>query len=188
MKKNFPKTPFKRPKKKKVTAKRKTSHIMAPSKRTTAKADATENKRRSTLGDRQNSPATELVNLVHQIAAGGGWGWRDGKKISLQPQLAILLAQKLWMIIKSNDGTTLRDMAALVETPVARPALAAAYSVMEDLQHYAEGDRPKIKSREIVASIMHSTGCDERTAKKAAAEAGLKNLFGWRSGRPRTRS
>lgn len=187
MKAKYPKTPFKRPKKK-PAAKKKTRHIMAPSKRTTAKADASENRRRATLGDRLDSPAADLINLVHQIAAGGGKLRRGGKTINLQPHLASTLAQRLWAIIESQDGTTLRDMAALVEVPVARPALAAAFSAIEDLQHYDEDNRPKIKSREIVTSIMRSTGCDERTAKKAIAEAGLKNLFGWRSGRPRTRS
>lgn len=188
MKAKYPKTPFKRPKKKTAAAKKKTRHIMAPSKRTTAKADASENRRRATLGDRIDSPAAELINLVRQIAAGGGKLRRGGKTINLQPHLAILLAKKLWTIIESQDGTTLRDMAALVDAPVARPALAAAFAAMEDLQHYSEGDRPHIKSCEIAAAIMQSTGCDQRTAKKAAAEAGLKNLFAWRSGRPRTRS
>ena len=188
MKAKYPKTPFKRPKKKPATAKKKTRHIMAPSKRTTVKADASENRRRATLGDRLDSPAADLISLVRQIAAGGGKAWRGREPINLQPHLAITLAQKLWTIIESQDGDTLRDMAALVDTPVAREALAAAYAVAEDLQHYPEGDRPHIKSCELVDSIMRSTGCNERTAKKAIAEAGLKKLFGWRSGRPRTRS
>jgi hypothetical protein len=188
MKAKYPKTPFKRPKKKPATGKKKTRHIMAPSKRTTAKADASENRRRATLGDRLDSPAADLISLIRQIAGGGCKTHREGKAINLQPHLAIVLAKKLWTIIESQDGNTLRDMAALVDAPVAREALAAAYAIAEDLQHYAEGDRPHIKSCEIVAAIMHSTGCDERTAKKAIAEAGLKNLFGWRSGRPRTRS
>ena len=188
MKKNFPKTPFKRPKKKKVTAKQKASHIMAPSKRTTAKADASENRRRATLGDRLNSPATELINLVRQIAAGGGKLLRGGEVINLQPRLAITLAHKLWMIIESQDGSTLRDMAALVEVPVARQALAAAYAIRQDLEHYPPDIRPRFKRSAIVNSIMSTAGCDQRTAEKAAAEAGLKELFGWKPGRPRTRS
>jgi len=188
VKKKYPKTPFKRPKKKKVTAKQKASHIMAPSKRTTAKADASESRRRATLGDRLNSPATELINLLRQIAAGGGKLVRGGGVINIQPRLAITLAHKLWMIIESQDGSTLRDMAALVEVPVARQALAAAYAIRQDLEHYPPDIRPRFKRSAIVNSIMSTTGCDQRTAEKAAAEAGLKELFGWKAGRPRTRS
>lgn len=170
-------------------AKPKARHTMHPAKRTTAKADAASNRHRAQYGDRQDSPAVELHALLNQIAAGGGW-MRQGKKkkVNIQGDIAIVFAKKVWDIFQSGDGSALRDLAAFADAPVARRALEAAYAIRQDLEHYANEDRPRFKRTAIVRSIMSTAGCDQRTAEKATAEAGLKELFGWKAGRPRTRS
>jgi hypothetical protein len=166
----------------------KARHTMQPAKRTTAKADAASNRHRAQFGDRQDSPAVELHALLHQVAAGGGWMRGKKKKANIQGDIAVVFAKKIWNIFESGDGAALRDFAALADAPVARPALEAAYAIRQDLEHYANEDRPRFNRAAVVRSIMSSTGCDQRTAEKATAEARLKELFGWRAGRPRIRS
>jgi hypothetical protein len=173
---------------KRTTTKPKARHTMHPAKRTTAKADAASNRHRARYGDRQDSPAVELHALLQQVAAGGGWMRGKKKKVNIQGDTAVVFAKKIWNIFESGDGAALRDFAALADAAVARPALEAAYAIRQDLEHYANEDRPRFKRAAIVRSIMSTTGCDQRTAEKATAEAGLKELFGWKAGRPRSRS
>lgn len=173
----------------KAKTKAKTRHTMQPAKRTTAKAEAATNRHRARYGDRQDSTAVELYGLIHQVAAGGGRMRRGKKKpTNIQGEVAVIFAKKIWDILQSGDGTALRDLATLAEAPVARPALEAAYAIRQDLEHYAPEDRPRFKRIDIVHSIKTSTGCDTRTSEKAVADAGLKELFGWKAGRPRSRS
>ncbi len=177
---------------KKVTnkAKPKSRHIMSPSKRTTEKKTPTENRRIATYGEKLESPATSILSLLQQIAGGGSKMRREGKWVNVTPELALCFAKDIWDIVQSKDGSILRDMADLIEAPVARPALAEAWSLREYWTPCMEAgfNPPQIKKEKIISAIMETTGCNSRTAEKAATEAGLGKVFKWKAGRPRTRS
>jgi hypothetical protein len=177
----------KKSKKPTKAAKPKTRHIMAPSKRTNKKRTPTENRRIAAYGEKLDSPAIGILSLLQQIAGGGSKMRREGKWVNVTPELALCFAKDIWDIVQSEDGTILREMADLVEAPIARPALEAAWSMREYWSPYLEDgfNPPQVKKVKIIQSIMAATGCNSRTAEKAATEAGLSEVFKWKAGRPR---
>jgi hypothetical protein len=174
----------------------KSRHIMSPSKRTTQKKTPTENRWIATYGEKLKSPAISILSLLQQIAGGGSKQRRNkegeldpkGEWVNVTPHLALCFAKDIWDIVQSKDGSILRDMADLIEAPVSRPALAEAWSLREYWTPCMEAgfNPPQIKKEKIISAIMETTGCNLRTAEKAATEAGLGKVFKWKAGRPRT--
>ena len=155
--------------------KSKTSHVMIPSKRTSLKDSPTSNRIKATLGDKEGNPAVLLFGFLKQLSS------------RPNPALSLVFAEEMGQILKSGDGAILRSLADLIETQVARPALEAAWSMREYWTPCMEAGfpPPQVKKKEIISRIMARSGCNERTAEKAATEAGLAKVYGWKAGRPR---
>lgn len=112
---------------------------------------------------------------------------RAWEKESSYRVLCQCFVQELVELFKAKDGDTLRGLAAIVEAPEAAPELAQAFSIAEYLGKIVEAglQPPSVKRADIVASIRSTTGCDERTAERAIATAGIGKLMRWKAGRPR---
>jgi hypothetical protein len=169
--------------------KTKRRQIVAPGKRPKKELDPAENRLRAEMGDHRGSKAAELLGLLRQVASP-----------NCKPALAALLSQEVAVMLKERDGDTLREVAELVERPVARPAEERAYALeawCRSLLAAAADARslprrkkivptlPAIKRSEILESIMEQTNCSQRTAAAAIDKTQLSKLLGWKTGRPR---
>ena len=155
--------------------KTKTRHIMRSAKRPAKKATPTENRRRSTYGDNLDSPAVLLFDFLRQVSS------------RPSPALCWCFTEELAKIYRSGDGSILRALADLIEVPISRPALEIAWSQREYWQQALDAgfNPPRVKKKDIINSIINGSGCNERTAEKAAQDAGLAEVYGWKAGRPR---
>jgi len=148
-----------------------------------------ENRRRAELGDLLDSKAAELLGLLRQVARPG-----------CAPATAALLSQEVRALLQAKDGDTLRDLAHLVERPIARQAEEIAFGIearMVTLAAAAESAKapprrkriapelPPLKRADIIESIRKQTNCSERTAAAAVDKTSLAQLLGWKAGRPR---
>jgi hypothetical protein len=156
--------------------KTKTRHIMRSAKRPAKKADPTENRRRCAYGDNLDSPAVLLFDFLRQVSS------------RPSPALCWSFTEELSKIYRSGDGSILRALADLIEVPISRPALEIAWSQREYWQQAVDAGvaPPGVKKKDIIKSIIKGSGCNERTAEKAARDAGLAEIFGWKAGRPRS--
>jgi len=163
--------------------------IVMPRNRPSDGADAAENRLRAEWGDLRDSKAAELLGLLRQVA-----------RPDCKPALAALLSQEVAAIVKTKDGDTLRDLARLIERPIARQAEEIAFGIearMVALAAAAAGAKapprrklivpelPPIKRAAIIESIREQTNCSERTASAAVDKTSLAQLLGWKAGRPR---
>jgi hypothetical protein len=163
--------------------------IVMPRNRPSDGVDAAENRRRAELGDLGDSKAAELLGLLRQVA-------RPGCK----PALAALLSQEIAGILNAKDGDTLRDLARIIERPIARQAEEIAYGIEAHLQSLAAAAKdakgrkgrkpiqpqlPAVTRAAIIESIREQMQCSERTAAAAVDKTSLAQLLGWKAGRPR---
>jgi hypothetical protein len=171
---------------------KKTRHIMEPAKRTEKNLGATENRIKATEGDRTGKPDREaargLLALLGQISTASGMVEGGGGKFEKKLILSLLFAKEVWQAVQKKRAGILREMADLIEVPEARPALVAAWRLREYWTPCLEAgfQPPHIKKSVILDSIMAAADCNHRTAEKAAKEAGLEKVFGWKAGRPRS--
>jgi hypothetical protein len=163
--------------------------IVMPRHRPSDGLDAAENRRRAELGDLRDSKAAELLGLLRQVARPG-----------CNPATAALLSQEVRAILETKDGDILRDLAHLVERPIARHAEEIAFGIearmvtlaaaAQDAKAPAKRKRivpelPPLKRAAIIESIREQTNCSERTAAAAVDKTSLAQLLGWKAGRPR---
>lgn len=126
-----------------------------------------------------SSDAVGLYSLIAQLAAPGDDANRE--------RLEKILVGRLVRLLRTQRGEPLRELAKIIETPTARPAMLEALAWRTEGEAYAACPdfRPHKKAAEICRAIMRKTGCDERTARRCMAEAGLAKFYGWKKGRPR---
>ena len=173
--------------------------IAVPSKRPAKDLDAVENRLRALHGEARNTRSADLYQLLERIA-----------QDNVTPAMLALFAQEMADIFKRKDGDALRGLAALVDAPVARPAEEIAYGIEAWLRSHAaqaknakspkgrKAIRPQLPDRvvvdgverqltraSIIESIMQQTQCDRRTAERAIDKTKLRELLGWKAGRPR---
>lgn len=163
--------------------------ILLPRNRATADTTAAENRRRAELGDLRDSKAAALLGLLRQVASPG-----------CKPATAALLSQEVRALLQTKDGDTLRDLAHLVERPIARQAEEIAYCMeayYDTMAAAAENTKtpprrkrivpelPPLKRAQAIESIMEQTKCSERTAAAAIDKTSLAKLLKWKAGRPR---
>jgi len=165
--------------------KKKRRQIVSPSKRPQADVAAEENRIRAKYGEMRDKRAVALHQMLESLS-----------KPQVAPAMLALFAQEMGDIFKRQDGDTLRELAALVEAPVAKPAEEIAYGIEAHLRGLAaaidqsKGGRrkkaslPAVKRAAIVESIMEQASCDKRTAEKAVDKTKLRELLGWKAGRP----
>jgi hypothetical protein len=165
--------------------KNKRRQIAMPSKRPAKDLDAVENRLRALHGEARNTRSTDLYQLLERIA-----------QDNVTPAMLALFAQEMADIFKRKDGDALRGLAALVDAPVARPAEEIAYGIEAHLRGWAaeiaqtKGSQrnklslPAPKRAAIIESIMQQTQCDRRTAERAIDKTKLRELLGWKAGRP----
>ena len=165
--------------------KNKRRQIAMPSKRPAKDLDAVENRLRALHGEARNTRSTDLYQLLERIA-----------QDSVRPAILALFAQEMADIFKRKDGDALRGLAALVDAPVARPAEEIAHGIEAHLRGWAaeiaqtKGSQrnklslPAPKRAAIIESIMQQTQCDRRTAERAIDKTKLRELLGWKAGRP----
>jgi hypothetical protein len=163
--------------------------IVMPRHRPGDGLDPAENRRRAELGDLRDSKAAELLGLLRQVA-----------RPDCKPATAGLLSQQVRELLRAKDGDTLRDLAHLVERPIARHAEEIAFGIearMAKLAAEAANAKapprrkrivpqlPPLKRAAIIESIRKETNCSERTAAAAVDKTSLAQLLGWKAGRPR---
>lgn len=178
--------------------KNKRRQIAVPSKRPAKDLDAVENRLRALHGEARNTRSADLYQLLGQIA-----------QDKVRPATLAYFAQEMADIFKRKDGDALRGLAALVDAPVARPAEEIAYGIEAWLRSHAaqaknakspkgrKAIRPQLPDRvvvdgverqltraSIIESIMQQTQCDRRTAERAIDKTKLRELLGWKAGRP----
>jgi hypothetical protein len=165
--------------------KNKRRQITVTSKRPAKDLDAVENRLRALHGEARNTRLADLYQLLGQIA-----------QDKVRPATLAYFAQEMADIFKRKDGDALRGLAALVDAPVARPAEEIAYGIEAHLRGWAaeiaqtKGSQrnklslPAPKRAAIIESIMQQTQCDRRTAERAIDKTKLRELLGWKAGRP----
>ena len=159
--------------------------IAVPSKRPAKDLDAVENRLRALHGEARNTRSADLYQLLERIA-----------QDNVTPAMLALFAQEMADIFKRKDGDALRGLASLVDAPVARPVEEIAYGIEAHLRGLAaaieqtkgsqrkKASLPAVKRAAIIDSIMQQTQCDKRTAEKAIDKTKLRELLGWKAGRP----
>lgn len=165
--------------------KNKTRQIISPRKRPQAELDAAENRLRAKYGEMRDKRVVALHQMLESLS-----------KPQVAPAMLALFAQEMGDIFKRRDGDTLRELASLVEAPVAKPAEEIAYGIeahlrgLSDAMQTTMGSKrakaalPAVKRVAIVESIMEQASCDRRTAEKAVDKTKLRELLGWKAGRP----
>lgn len=166
--------------------KNKTRQIINPRKRPHSDLDPTENRLRALYGEMRDKRVVELHQMLESLSRG-----------KVAPAMLALFAQEMGDIFKRRDGDTLRELASLVEAPIAKPAEEIAYGIEAHLRGLldemtkkigakrAKAALPAPKRIEIIESIMQQAQCDKRTAEKAIDKTKLRELLGWKAGRPR---
>jgi hypothetical protein len=167
--------------------KNKTRQIISPRKRPQPDLDPTENRLRAMYGEMRDKRVVELHQMLESLS-----------QPKVAPAMLALFAQEMGDIFKRRDGETLRQLASMVEAPIARPAEEIAYGIEANLRARFEGmkadmglKRAKVaflartpKRVAIVESIMEQAKCDKRTAERAIEKTKLRELLGWKAGRP----
>lgn len=167
--------------------KKKRRQIVSPSKRPQADATAEENRLRAMYGEMRDKRVVELYQMLEGLS-----------QTKVAPAMLTLLAQEMGDIFKRRDGDTLRELASLVDAPIARPAEEIAYGIEADLRIRLKAMTEKLGAKRakaaflgiapkriaIVESIMQQAQCDKRTAEKAVDKTKLRELLGWKAGRP----
>jgi hypothetical protein len=163
--------------------------IVRPQNRPSAANDAAENRRRAQYGDLHKTPGVMLFDFLTQIVTS-----------KPDPRLCQLFTQELVELHKAKNGKPLRELAQLIERPIAHPAQEIAYTIEAYYQtaiasaadaKTPKGRRkvpcvpPQVKRAEIIESIREQTNCSERTATSAIDNTSLAQLLGWKAGRPR---
>ena len=165
--------------------KSKKRQIINPRKRPQADLDATENRLRAMYGEMRGKRVVELYQMLESLS-----------QTKVAPAMLTLFAQEMGGIFKRRDGDTLRELASLVEAPIAKPAEEIAFGIEAHLRgllaamQEAKGSQrtkaalPAVKRIDIIESIMQQAQCDKRTAEKAVDKTKLRELLGWKAGRP----
>ncbi len=188
-------------------------NITDPRRKPSASKDATENLINATYGELRDSKGAMLFQFLNQIA-----------NRKPDPLLCQCFVQELVELLRASDGQPLRDLAAMIESPIASPVLERAFSIAYRLSLHARGGNcipedaaarkamfkriakergcsvrqvervltakppmPELKRADIIRAIMDPTGCNERTATKAMATAGIPQLMKWQRGRKPSR-
>jgi len=136
-------------------------------------------------GEMRDKRVVELHQMLESLSRG-----------KVAPATLALFAQEMGDIFKRRDGETLRQLASMVEAPIARPAEEIAYGIEAELRGMFEGMKakmglkrakaalPAVKRVAIVESIMEQAKCNKRTAERAIDKTKLRELLGWKAGRP----
>lgn len=166
--------------------KNKRRQIVSPRKRPRPELGPSENRRRSQYGDLLGSRGAELYNFLTQLATA-----RPSR------ELCQVLVQELVDLHKSGNGEPLRELALLIERPVAHKAEEIAFQIEAYYRALAESattrkrgknasvQLPPMKRAALIASIQERAQCSERTAAAAVDKTTLSELLGWKAGRTR---
>lgn len=168
--------------------KAKARQIVSPRKRPRADLEPSENRRRAQYGDLLGTKGAELFDFLRQIVTS-----------KPSPPLCQLFVQELVDLYKASDGEPLRELAYLLERPIAHKAeeiayqVEARYAVLTSAAKDAKTPKgrrkvkysaPHIKRTALIAYICEQANCSERTAAAAVDKTTLAKLLNWKSGRP----
>ena len=114
-----------------------------------------------------------------------------------EPAIKDRIVNLVMEAFKNKSGDNLRDLAELVEAPVARPAEALAYklewmakiksAIIKADDRADSGSKLEFEQNNrasVIAYVMRQTGCGERSAATAIDQTNLSALLGWKVGLP----
>ena len=170
--------------------------IVSPRKRPRADLEPSENRRRAQYGDLIGSRGAELYDRLTQLATA-----------KPSRELCQLFVQELVELHEKGNGDPLRELAQLVERPIAHKAEEIAFQLesyyrqlatsakdaktpkgrkklLPVLPGHRKSDDP-MKRAVVIAIIRERAQCSERTAASAVDNTDLSELLGWQAGRTR---
>lgn len=169
--------------------KSKARQIVSPRKRPRADLEPAENRRRAQYGDLIGSRGAELYDFLTQLTSA-----------KTSRELCQAFAQELVELHKQGNGEPLRELAQLIERPIAHKAEEIAFGIEAYYRTLAASAKdakapkgrkktplelPATKRAVIIASICERAQCSERTAAAAVDKTALSELLGWKVGRTR---